>query len=109
MNKYDDFEKLEMIVGKVLEVERIPDADKLYKLQVDLGEEEPRQIVSGLVHYYTEDELMGRKVIVLVNLKPVKLRGEMSNGMLLCASDEDKDQCILLSVEKDIEVGAKVS
>ena len=103
----DDFKKLDIRVGKILSVEEIVGADKLYKLQVDIGEKLPVQIVTGLVPYYNEGELQGKKIIVLVNLEPAKFKGEISQGMLLCAVS--KDECVLLSIEKDIAQGSPIS
>ncbi len=101
----DDFAKLNLRVAKVLSAERIEGADKLYKLMVDLGEEK-RQIVSGLAKHYSADELVGKNVIVIANLKPVKLRGVDSYGMILAASD-DKNLKIC-TVDGDIESGSQV-
>src|SRR3989338_10602406 len=111
MNKisFNDWKKLEMRVGIILEVERVLKTDKLYKLQVDIGREKPIQIVTGLVPFYKEEELQDRKIIVLVNLEPAKFAGETSEGMLLCAENEDEDKCVLLSVEKDIEPGTPIT
>jgi tRNA-binding protein len=81
----EEFKKIEMRVGKIVSVEKMPNRDKLYKLQVDIGEEIPRQIITGLVPYYSADELLGKSIIVLVNLEPAKFAGEISNGMLLAA------------------------
>jgi len=106
--EYSDFAKIEFKVGKILEVERIEKTDKLYKIQVDLGEEKPTQIVSSLVPYYTEEELLGRKIIVLTNLKPARIGNTDSNGMLLCAEDEEAEKCVLLSPAEDIEPGTSV-
>lgn len=103
---FDEWKRLKMKVGQILEVERVPKTDKLYKLQVDIGEEQPIQIVSGLVPFYSERELLNRKIVVLTNLAPVKLAGEMSNGMLLCA--QDGDDCVLLDMEKDMPQGAEI-
>lgn len=83
----DDLEKVELKVGQILEVERIEKADKLYKLTVDLGSEK-RTIVSGLVKYYTPEQLLNKQVVVVVNLKPVTLRGVESQGMLLAAGED---------------------
>ncbi len=106
--EYADFKKLQMRVGKVLEVERVPNTDKLYKLQVDVGFEKPLQIVSGLVPYYPAEQLKGARIIVLVNLKPTKFAGQESNGMLLCAESEDESQCTMLTTEKDIPPGTGI-
>ncbi|PCN43011.1 methionine--tRNA ligase [Brevibacillus laterosporus] len=85
----DDFAKVELRVAEVKECAAHPNADKLLVLQVDLGDEQ-RQIVSGIAKYYKPEELVGKKVIVVTNLKPVKLRGEMSQGMILAASHGDQ-------------------
>lgn len=105
---YDDFKKIEMKVGKVLSVEKIPNRDKLYKLQVDVGEEQPRQIITGLVPYYSKEELEGKLIVILTNLKPAKFAGEISDGMLLAAETDDHQKCVVLTVDKEIEVGTKI-
>ncbi|WP_150270705.1 methionine--tRNA ligase [Paenibacillus tepidiphilus] len=85
----DDFAKAELRVAQVIAAEPVKKADKLLKLQLDLGYEQ-RQVVSGIAKFYTPEELVGRKVICIVNLKPVKLRGELSQGMILAASKGDQ-------------------
>ncbi|MGE7930508.1 methionine--tRNA ligase [Lysinibacillus xylanilyticus] len=101
----DDFMKVDLRVATVTGCETIPKADKLLKLQVDLGYEQ-RQVVSGIAKFYSPDELIGQKVIVVTNLKPVKLRGEMSQGMILAG---EKDGILkLASVDPKLENGAKV-
>lgn len=101
----DDFMKIDLRVATVTACDKVPKADKLLKLQVDLGYEK-RQVVSGIAEYYTSDELIGRKVIVVANLKPVKLRGELSQGMILAGS---KDGILTLAtVDEKLENGAKV-
>ena len=80
--EYDDFAKLDMRAGTIVSCEKVENAEKLYKIMVDVGEENPRQIVSSLVDYYTAEELVGKRIIVLVNLKPRKMRGIESQGML---------------------------
>ena len=87
-NKMEGFNKLALKVGKIIEIERHPKADKLYVEKVDMGNGEIRQIVSGLVPYFTEDELKGKNVVIAYNLKAAKLRGVMSEGMVLAAEDE---------------------
>ena len=105
---FKDWKKLKMQVGQILEVTRVPKTDKLYKIQVDLGDKKI-QIVSSLVPYYTEEELLNKKIIVLVNLKPTKFAGELSEGMLICAEKEDESECVLLTVEKDIDIGTLIT
>lgn len=101
----DDVDKVKLKVAKILSVERIPDAKKLYKLEVDLGYEK-RTVVSGLVPYYTEDELVGKKVALVSNLKPAKLRGIESNGMLLAAGDGDAVK--VLFVDDAVPLGESI-
>ncbi|MNP47447.1 Methionine--tRNA ligase [compost metagenome] len=85
----DDFARVELRVAQVIACEPVPKADKLLKLQLDLGFEQ-RQVVSGIAKFYKPEELVGRKVICVTNLKPVKLRGELSQGMILAASQGDQ-------------------
>ena len=105
---FDDWKKLDMKVGKIIEIERIPKTEKLYKLKVDIGQR-IIQIVTSLVPYYKEEELKNQKIIVLVNLKPTKFGGEISDGMLLCAEKTDGSECVMLTVQKDIEVGTQIT
>ena len=92
----DELDKVELKVGQILTVEKVPKAKKLYKLSVDVGEKNPRTIVSGLVPYYTEEELQGKQVVVVTNLKPAKLCGIESQGMLLAAGDDDVVKLLVL-------------
>ncbi|HBI03146.1 MAG TPA: methionine--tRNA ligase [Paenibacillaceae bacterium] len=101
----DDFAKVELRVAQVLEAEKVPKADKLLKLQLDLGYE-TRQVVSGIAKFYQPDELVGKKVICVTNLAPVKLRGVESNGMILAASEGD--QLTLAAVPETMPNGAIV-
>jgi methionyl-tRNA synthetase len=101
----DDFAKVELRVGEVKEAEKIKKASKLLKLQIDLGYE-TRQVVSGIAKYYTPEEMVGKKVVVVTNLKPVKLCGEESNGMILCASEGDNLK--IVSPEGDMKNGSEV-
>ena len=89
----------------MLSVEKIEGADKLYKLMVELGNEK-RQIVSGLAKHYAPDELVGKNVIVIANLKPVKLRGVDSYGMILAASDDDT--LSICTLDRDVASGSQV-
>ena len=106
---FPDWKKLELRVGNIIKVERVPKTDKLYKIQVEIGKEKAIQIVTGLVPFYSEQELQDRKIIVLVNLELAKFKGEVSEGMLLCAENQNENKCVLLTVEKDIEVGTIVT
>ncbi|HZG72819.1 MAG TPA: methionine--tRNA ligase, partial [Chondromyces sp.] len=101
----DDFMKIDLRVATVTHAEPVKKADKLLKLQVDLGYEK-RQVVSGIAQYYKPGELVGRKVIVVVNLKPVKLRGELSQGMILAGSQDGV--LSLATVDETLPNGAKV-
>ncbi len=86
----DQFSKVELRVGQILEAEKIEKSEKLLKLKVDLGEEKgPRQILSGIAKHYQPENLIGRKIVVVANLKPAKLMGQLSEGMLLAASDNN--------------------
>jgi tRNA-binding protein len=103
---YDDFSKIELRVARVLEARPHPNADKLMLLQIDLGDVQ-KQIVAGIRLYYTPEQLVGKKIVVVNNLAPAMLRGETSNGMLLAASSDEK--VILLTVDDpDCVVGARI-
>ena len=107
----DDFKNVEMRVAKIVNVEEIPRSKKLYKLEVDLGYER-RTVCSGIKAFFTPEELNGKTVILVANLKPVKLCGVESNGMILAASvkkDGVSEQLTLLTPEKDIPLGSRVS
>ena len=95
----EDFEKIDLCVGKILEAKKHPKADKLLVFKIDLGNE-VRQIVSGIAKFYNPDGLVGKKVIVVKNLKAIKLRGEESHGMLLCGSDLDDSYLELVNIDK---------
>jgi len=100
-----DFAKIDLRIAEIKAAERVEGADKLLKLQVNIGPEE-RQIVAGIAKHYEPESLVGKKIVVVTNLKPVKLRGIESNGMLLAASSEDK--VVILTPEKEIPPGSKV-
>ncbi|CAM3224611.1 methionine--tRNA ligase [Paenibacillus taichungensis] len=101
----DDFAKVELRVAQVIACEPVKKADKLLKLQLDLGYEQ-RQVVSGIAKFYSPEDMVGRKVICVTNLKPVKLRGELSQGMILAASHGD--QLTLATVPDNMPNGAQV-
>ena len=105
---FDDFTKIDLRVGRVLEAREHPNADKLLVLKVDLGAEQ-RQIVAGIRGYYQAADLVGRQIVVVANLAPRTMRGEVSQGMLLAASNEDRSQVIVISPSAESAVGAKVS
>ncbi len=100
-----DFAKVDLRVAKIVQAERVEGADKLLKLEIDIGSE-TRQIVAGIAKHYSPEELVGKKIVVVANLKPAKLRGIESNGMLLAASDENSVS--ILTPLKDVEIGSKV-
>lgn len=101
----EDFAKIDLRIAEVLEAEKVEGADKLLKLQIKIGNEK-RQIVAGIAQHYTPEELIGKKIVVVANLKPAKLRGIESCGMLLAASDSKG--LTLVTVDRDIDSGAKV-
>jgi len=105
---FDDFQKMDIRVGEIKIAEDLPGADKLYKLIVDIGGEE-RILVAGIKLFYQKEALIGRKVLVLVNLEPKVIRGLESHGMILCAHNPDRSKVILTAVEQEVEVGARVS
>lgn len=102
---FDEFKKLQLKVGKVLTAEKVEGADRLYRLSVDIGSEE-RQIVAGIAKWYSPEELIGRQVVVIVNLAPAKIRGVESRGMLL-AADLD-GAAVLLKPDKEVPTGSIV-
>ena len=103
---YDDFAKLQFQVGEILSCEAVPKADKLLCSQVKIGSQ-VRQIVSGIRSGYTPEEMVGKKVMVLVNLQPRKIRGLVSEGMLLCAENENGDLSLVVP-EKEMPAGAEI-
>jgi len=103
----EDFAKVEMRVGQIKTAERIVGADKLLKLTVDIGSE-VRQICAGIAQFYEPDSLVGRKVVVVVNLAPRKLRGVESNGMIVAASVGPEGRPVLAAFTEDVEVGARL-
>jgi len=104
----DDFVKVELRAATVLEAEKVPKADKLLRLIVDLGEPQPRQILAGIAEHYAPEDVVGRKIIVVANLAPRKLRGLESNGMLLAASVGDDGRPVLATFGEDVPNGARL-
>jgi len=102
----DDFLKVELRVAQIKVAERVPKADKLLRLEVDLGYEQ-RQILAGIAESYTAESLVGRKVVIVANLAPRKLRGLESNGMIVAASLEG-DKPVLAGFLEDVEIGARL-
>jgi methionyl-tRNA synthetase len=105
----DDFAKIDLRVAVVLAAERVPKTDKLLKLDLDLGFEK-RTIVSGIAQFYEPEALVGRRIVIVANLKPAKLRGVESRGMLLAAGGRAEGQDLgLITLDKDIPPGTRVS
>ena len=104
----DDFAKVDLRVGQVLTAERIPKAEKLLLLKVDLNEEQPRQILAGIAQYYEPEKLVGRKVVIVANLKPRKLRGYESQGMVVAASYGEEGRPVIATFTEDVPNGARL-
>jgi len=104
----DDFAKVELRVAQIVVAERIPKADKLLRLEVDLGPHGKRQILSGIAEFYTPEELVGRRIVVITNLAPRKMRGLESHGMLLAASDTEGGKPALATCGEEIALGARL-
>lgn len=105
--QFDDFEKIQLVVAKVLKCEKVPKADKLLKSTLKVGNTE-RVVVSGIAKFYTPEEMVGKKVVLLANLAPRKIRGVESHGMLLCAANADDSKLSLLTVDSDMEDGCEI-
>ena len=105
--EFDDFLKIDLRVGKIIDAKKHPNADKLLCLKVDLGEDRPRSIVAGIANYYTPDQVKGKNVVVVSNLKPRKLRGEVSEGMVLAIHMDGGVK--LLATDEDVNPGSKIS
>ncbi len=103
----DEFASVRLVVGVVQKAERVPKSKKLVRLLVDIGEDELRQLVAGIGAVYTPEELLGRRIVVVANLKPAKLMGVESRGMLLAATDSD-GQPHLLAPDNDVPPGAQI-
>jgi methionyl-tRNA synthetase len=105
----EDFLKVELRVGEIRVAERIPNADKLLRFEIDLGEESPRQILAGLAEYYEPETLIGRKVVIVANLKPRKMRGLESQGMICAASLENSDDVpAIATFLEEVKIGARL-
>ncbi len=103
-----DFAKVDLRVGEVLSAERVPKADKLLLLSIDIGEEKPRQILAGIAQYYEPTNLIGRKIVVVANLKPRKLRGYESQGMVVAASFGEEGRPVVATFTEDVPNGARL-
>ena len=104
--EYDDFMKMQFQVGEIIACEEVPKSKKLLCSQVRVGSQ-VKQIVSGIKQHYTPEQMVGKKVMVLVNLKPAKLAGVLSEGMLLCAEDAEGNLA-LMTPEKEMPAGAEI-
>ncbi len=104
--EYDDFMKMQFQVGEIISCEAVPKSKKLLCSQVRIGSQ-VKQIVSGIRKHYSPEEMVGKKVMVLVNLKPAKLAGVLSEGMLLCAENAE-GELALVAPEKDMPSGAEI-
>ncbi|MBW6463155.1 MAG: methionine--tRNA ligase [Bacillota bacterium] len=104
----DQFQQVDLRVAEVVSAERIPKSDKLLKIEVSLGADENRQVVAGIAEHYQPDELIGKKVLFVANLKPVKLRGVLSQGMLLAATSEDGGLS-LTALDRGMPAGSRIS
>ncbi len=104
---FDDFKKLEIRTAEIKEVHDIEGADKIFRLIIDMGER--REIIAGIKGHYDKESLIGKKIAVLANLEPKKIKGVTSHGMLLAAVTESKKDIVLLTTDKDIPNGTKIS
>ena len=104
---FDDFAKIELKLGTIIACEKHPKADRLLVEKIDLGNGDVRQIVSGIAQHFSCEDLIGQKVVVVTNLKSTKLRGILSEGMILCAGDDSGLD--IVSVKKALESGTIVS
>lgn len=104
---FEDFQKLDIRIAKIITCEVVENADKLYKLTLDAGELGEKIVVSGIRDWYIPEELIGKKIVYLSNLEPKVIRGVESQGMILAAED-DKGNCVLLVPKKSIDSGTKI-
>jgi len=101
-----EFQRMDIRVGRVLKAERVPETKKLIVLEIDIGEEKPRRMVAGIAEYYKAEELVGKNLVVLANLEPKKIRGIISNGMILAADVNGRPY--ILTVEDEVPPGSPV-
>jgi len=109
MISIDEFAKLDIRVGKIIEVEDAETRKPMYKIKVDFGPLGIKQAIAGIKHYYSKEELLNKKFIFVFNLEPKKIGNILSECMILAATDENKDKVVILQPERDIEIGSKVS
>jgi len=106
MISFDDFKKLDLKIARIKEVKEHPDADRLFVLSLEVGDEQ-RQVVAGIKNFYKPEDLIDKKVVLIANMEPAKIRGVESQGMVLAA--KDAEALTLLTPDKDIKVGSKIS
>lgn len=114
MIPFDDFIKLDLRVATIKAAEAHPNADRLLKIQLDDGTEEGRQVCAGIKAWYEPETLVGRQVVIVANLEPRKIRGEISQGMILAASDlaedgSDEKDVVVLTLDRPVKAGSSVS
>jgi methionyl-tRNA synthetase len=105
---FDEWSKLDLRVGQIVKVEEIENADKLYKLTIDLGDFGKRIVCAGLKQHYGKTDLLDKRIILFVNLNPRKMKGIESRGMILAAVNEKEDKVVFITPEDEIELGSKV-
>jgi methionyl-tRNA synthetase len=103
-----DFAKVDLRVGEILTAERVPKSDKLLRFTIDIGEREPRQVLAGIAEYYEPEKMIGRKVVVVANLKPRRLRGYESQGMVVAASVGEDGRPVIATFTEDVPNGARL-
>lgn len=107
MISFEEFKKLDLRVAKVIEAEGVKDSKNLLRLKIDLGEEK-RQIIAGISQYYQPENLIGKEIVVIINLEPKTLFGLESHGMLLAAEDGEQKEPVLLIPDKEVPPGTKI-
>lgn len=106
--KYDDFTKVEFLIGEIKEAIEVEGSEKLLRLQVDFGEENLRTVFSGIKKWYSPTDLVGKKTVFVTNITPRKIMGEESQAMIFGAEDQDGENMSVLFLDKDLPVGSKV-
>ena len=106
--KYDDFAKVEFLVGEIKEAVEVEGSEKLLRLQVDFGEEKLRTVFSGIKKWYKPEEIIGKKTVFVTNITPRKIMGEESQAMIFGAEDINGENMSILLLDKDLPVGSKV-
>ena len=107
MINFKEFQKIELKIAKILKAERVEGSEKLIKLQLDLNEEESRQILAGIAGFYQPEDLINKEIVVVANLEPREIFGMESRGMLLAADDDGKP--VLLKPDKEVSPGTKIT